>query len=198
VEEKAKPIRALVIEASRDDRERSRRRVLVLTHVSPRYEDSTTILEDAKKVFRERGASRRLHGDRSPISGVRSHDQAASLHCPLGAGVLVSVMLTLPMSAILFFVFLWVYSASLNLPLAEGFFLALLVGWLAFVLRYFALMRIEIEDTGMVVRSRFMKRDHTPWGFLRIRHMFGPFFYNRDASHFVHHANRPTRYRPIS
>ena len=90
--------------------------------------------------------------------------------------MLVSVMLTLPMSAILFFVFLWVYSASLNLPLAEGFFLALLVGWLAFVLRYFALMRIEIEDTGMVVRSRFMKRDHTPWGFLRIRHMFGPFF----------------------
>ena len=25
--------------------------VLVLTHVSPRYEDPTTILEDAKKVF---------------------------------------------------------------------------------------------------------------------------------------------------
>ncbi len=93
-----------------------------------------------------------------------------------GPGVVVSVVLTLPVSAILFFAFLYVYSASLNLPVAEAVFLALLLGWLAFVLRHFAVMRIEVEDTGMVVRSRFMKKDHTPWGFLRIRHLFGPFF----------------------
>jgi len=93
-----------------------------------------------------------------------------------GAGVLASVMLTLPMSAIFFFIFLYIYTASLNLPVAEAIFLALLLAWLAFVLRYFALVRIEIEDTGIVVRSRLVKKDQTPWGFLRIRHIFGPFF----------------------
>ena len=64
-----------------------------------------------------------------------------------GAGVIASVMLTLPMSAIFFFIFLYVYTASLNLPVAEAIFLSLLLAWLAFVLRYFALVRIEIEDS---------------------------------------------------
>src|SRR5439155_1459530 len=36
-----------------------------------------------------------------------------------GAGVIASVMLTLPMSAIFFFIFIYVYTASLNLPSSQ-------------------------------------------------------------------------------
>ena len=123
-----------------------------------------------------------------PLHERPSHEAPALVHEPRqaqgprpftalwGAGVLVSVVMTLPVSAILFLVFLYLVVAGLNLRVAEAVFLALLLGWLAFVLRHFAMMRIEIEDTGMVVRSRFMRKDHTPWEFLRIRHLFGPFF----------------------
>src|SRR6266513_556674 len=93
-----------------------------------------------------------------------------------GAGVLASVMLTLPMSAIFFFIFLYIYTARLNLPVAEAIFLALLVARLDFVFRYFALVRSDSEATWKVDLSSVAAKDPTRRGFLSIRHHVGSLY----------------------
>lgn len=84
--------------------------------------------------------------------------------------------MSLPVLLVIFVVYLFVYAAVLNGQVAAAVFFALLFGWLVFILRTFALMQIGMEATGMVVRSRLTRRDHTPWECVRIRHVFGPFF----------------------
>jgi hypothetical protein len=83
---------------------------------------------------------------------------------------------TLFVSFILLFISLYTYAIFLDATVATAVFLGLLFGWLALVLANFALIRIQIEDAGMIMRSRFLKKDFTPWSQLRIRHAFGPFF----------------------
>jgi len=94
------------------------------------------------------------------------------------------VMLTLPMSQRSSSCFSVGLLGDLNLPLAEGFFLALLVGWLASFVEVLRADAIEIEDTGMVRALSVHEEEITRrGGFLRIATCFGPFFTIGNASH---------------
>lgn len=93
-------------------------------------------------------------------------------------GIVFSLILTIPILALLFFVFiaLWAFSASTTL--AFTVVVLGLLGWELFAISHFAIVRIQVGNEGMTTRwRRLFQETYVPWTHAaKIRHLGGPLF----------------------
>jgi membrane protein YdbS with pleckstrin-like domain len=96
----------------------------------------------------------------------------------LGLGIVFSLILTIPILALLFFLYvaLWAFTASA--AIASGVAVSALLAWEFFAMSHFAIAKIQIGNEGMTTTwRRLFQETYVPWKrAAKIRHVGGPLF----------------------